>query len=107
MFTFRCISNRLLIRSKLPQSCRSIVHGAASPQINNEHHQSTINVIREDLQLIHRDILQVSHSDLSLLLASFRLLFPCIDLACHGFVVVVVVAAHERGVLRIDRSRQT
>jgi hypothetical protein len=60
MFTFRCISNRFLTRSFISPPCRYLLAGAANPQTNTEQFQSTINIIKEDLQLIHRDILQVS-----------------------------------------------
>ena len=61
MFAVRCLSNRILPQTRLlPYSCRYLSAGAANAQMKNEQHQSTINVIKEDLQLIHRDILQVS-----------------------------------------------
>jgi hypothetical protein len=60
MFAFRCSSNRFLIRSIISYRCRPLSFGASNPQTNNEQLQSTINIINEDLHLIHRDILQVS-----------------------------------------------
>ena len=61
MFAVRFLSNRILPRTRiLPCSCRYLTVGAANAQMKNEKHQSTINVIKDDLQLIHRDILQVS-----------------------------------------------
>ena len=60
MFTFRCLSNRFLARTLSSYRCRQLSVGAANPQTNNEEYQSTISIIKEDLQLIHRDILQVS-----------------------------------------------
>lgn len=60
MFTIRCLSKRFPTRSILcrPQCYLSL--GAANPQKNNEELQSTVNIIKQDLQLIHRDTLQVS-----------------------------------------------
>ncbi|CAF1213748.1 unnamed protein product [Adineta steineri] len=60
MFTFRCLSSRFSIRSLISSPCRHAIVGAPNPQINNENYQSTINLIKEDLNLIHRDILQIS-----------------------------------------------
>jgi hypothetical protein len=60
MFTFRCLSNRILTRSIISYPFRHLTLDAANLQIHNEQFQSTANLIREDLHLIHRDILQVS-----------------------------------------------
>ncbi len=60
MFTFRCLSNQFLARTLSSYRCRQFSVGAAKPETNNEECQSTINLIKEDLQLIHRDIAQVS-----------------------------------------------
>lgn len=63
MFGFRCLSNRFLTRSIISYRSRYLSLGAANPQINNEQIQPTLNIIKEDLQLIHRDILQVSKNE--------------------------------------------
>jgi hypothetical protein len=63
MFKFRCFSNRFLTRSIISYRNRYVSLGATNPQINNEQFQPTINLIKEDLQLIHRDILQVSKTE--------------------------------------------
>ncbi len=60
MFTFRCLSNRFLTRTLFSYRCRQLSLGVTNPQTNNEQCQSTLSLIKEDLQLIHRDILQVS-----------------------------------------------
>ncbi|CAF1597070.1 unnamed protein product [Adineta ricciae] len=63
MFAVRCLSNRFLSRTKILRcSCRYLTVGAANAQMKNEKYQSTISVIKDDLQLIHRDILQVNFS---------------------------------------------
>jgi hypothetical protein len=60
MFTFRCLSNRLLTRTIVLHSNRYLLLGAVNPQITNEQIQPTINIVKQDLQLIQRDTLQVS-----------------------------------------------
>ncbi len=60
MFTFRCLSNRFLTRSIISYRSRHLSLNVSNSQINNEQLQPTINIIKEDLHLIHRDILQVS-----------------------------------------------
>lgn len=60
MFAVRCLSHRLLPRFRAAYPIRSLSAGAASPQVQSEQYQSTVNLIKEDLQLIQRDILQVS-----------------------------------------------
>jgi hypothetical protein len=60
MLIFRCLSNRFLTRSILSYRSRYLSVGAPNPQTNNEQYETTTNLIKADLQLIHRDILQVS-----------------------------------------------
>ena len=70
MFAFRCFSTRFLARSLIGSRCRQLSIGVASPDSSAEQYQSTISLIKQDLQVIHRDILQVS-KQLSLHLLSF------------------------------------
>jgi len=64
MFTVRCLSNRFLSRTVIFHTNRYILLGATNPQSTNDSIQPTINIIKQDLQLIHRDILQVSKDEL-------------------------------------------
>lgn len=64
MFHFRWISHRIVPRTIFALSRRSLLVGAANPQTNLEPNPSTVNLIREDLHLIHADILHVSSIDL-------------------------------------------
>jgi hypothetical protein len=73
MLSFRCLSNRLLTHRVILPSSRYLLHGATNPQTNNEHIQPTINVIKQDLQLIHRDILQVSKTQLIISFLFFQI----------------------------------
>ena len=63
MFTFRWISHQILPRLVFSQSRRCLLVGATNLQSNLEPNPSTVNLIKEDLRLIHGDILQVSSFD--------------------------------------------
>ncbi|CAM4742120.1 unnamed protein product [Rotaria magnacalcarata] len=58
MFTIRRLSKQFLTCSVISRSYRYLSVGAASHKTAPEELQPTINIIKEDLQLIHRDILQ-------------------------------------------------
>lgn len=61
MFTYRCLSKQLLSRALVLSRYRTLSLDVANVQTTNEQQiQSTINLIKDDLQLIHQDILQVS-----------------------------------------------
>jgi len=58
MLTFRWISHRIIPRTIVSYSRRCLLVGATNPQTTGETHSSTINTIKDDLRLIHGDILQ-------------------------------------------------
>lgn len=72
MFIFRCFPTRFLARSLITGHYRQISSGAAHPQPITEQCQTTISIIKQDLQVIHRDILQVSYHGFIHLFHSFR-----------------------------------
>jgi len=87
MFTFRCLSNRILTRSLISYRSRHLSFGAQNHETTtNEQYQSTINLIKEDLHLIHHDILQVSKTKyiLSFLLLDISFLLK----KKHGIIIV-------------------
>jgi len=64
MFTSRCLSSRILSRAFVFSRYRTLSLGVVNIQTtttNEQQIQSTINLIKDDLQLIHHDILQVSN----------------------------------------------
>ncbi|CAF2839490.1 unnamed protein product [Rotaria sp. Silwood2] len=58
MFTVRYCSKRFLTCSKISPSYRHLSLGVTNAPKSNEEFQPTINIIKEDLHLIHRDIVQ-------------------------------------------------
>jgi len=61
MFTSRCLSSRILSRAFVFSRYRTLSLGVVNIQTtttNEQQIQSTINLIKDDLQLIHHDILE-------------------------------------------------
>ena len=54
------LSNRSFLRSILSETRRCLTSGAVEPKTHQENLQSTVNIIKEDLRLIHGDIIRVS-----------------------------------------------